>query len=145
VGHIPIPRIRTYPSSVTKTSNIYNIRFPGGLNFSRQLLVSDFGTEGNMNAADSQLRVPDGAADDPKTFEIARVLVAHGGQHVTLRVDVWKKPAAWAIVSANLARHFVNNYEQEAGLNRGARLEHFKAQFQAEMDSATNTPTGFVI
>jgi hypothetical protein len=98
-----------------------------------------------MSAADNQLRIPDGAVDDPKAFEVARVWVAHGAEHVTLRFDAWKKPAAWGIVLADLMRHLVNAYEQDMGLDRGATFQQIKAEFEAEIESPTDRPTGSVI
>jgi Domain of unknown function (DUF5076) len=73
-----------------------------------------------MSATESQLRIPDSAVDDPTAFEVARVWVAHGAEHVTLRFDAWKNPAAWGIVLADLMRHLVNAYEQDMGLDRDA-------------------------
>jgi len=98
-----------------------------------------------MSAADGQLRIPDGAVDDPKAFEVARIWVAHGAEHVTLHVGAWKKPAAWGIVLADLMRHLANAYEQDAGLDRNATLQQIKAEFQAEIDSPTDSPTGSIV
>ena len=47
-----------------------------------------------MGAEDGQLVIPDAAREDLKSAEVARVWVAKQGQHVSLRVDVWKDPAA---------------------------------------------------
>ena len=77
---------------------------------------------GHMSATESQLRIPDSAVDDPQAFEVARVWVAHGAEHVTLRFDAWKNPAALGIVLADLMRHLVNAYEQDMGLDRDATL-----------------------
>jgi len=93
-----------------------------------------------MNAAKIELPFPSTAANDPKAIEIARMWVAHGEQHVAIRVGVWKKPEAWGIVLADLAKHLASAYEQHVGLNRDATLEQIKAKFEAEMDSLTNDP-----
>jgi hypothetical protein len=98
-----------------------------------------------MAAAESELRIPNNAMDDPRAFEIARMWVAHGGQHVSIRVGVWKKPEAWGIVLADLAKHLASAYEQHVGLNRNAALEQIKVKFQAEMNSLTDDPTRFLM
>jgi hypothetical protein len=41
-----------------------------------------------MNPASRQLQIPDRTTGDPKAFEIVRVWVAHGEQHVAIRVVV---------------------------------------------------------
>jgi hypothetical protein len=75
-----------------------------------------------MNAANSQLQIPDRTASDPRALGIARVWVAHGEQHVAIRVGVWTKPEAWGIVLADLAKHLASAYEQHAGLSRDVTL-----------------------
>ena len=97
-----------------------------------------------MSATESQLRIPDSAVDDPKAFEVARVWVAHGAEHVTLRFDAWKNPAAWGVVLADLMRHLVNAYEQDMGLDRNATFRQIRAGFEAEIDPPTDKPTGSV-
>jgi hypothetical protein len=98
-----------------------------------------------MSAAEIELPIPRTAADDPKAIEIARMWVAHGEQHVAIRVGVWKKPEAWGIVLADLAKHLASAYEQHVGLNRDATLEQIKAKFEAEMNSLTEDPTRFLM
>ena len=68
-----------------------------------------------MNAAKIELPFPSTAANDPKAIEIARMWVAHGEQHVAIRVGVRKKPEAWGIVLADLAKHLASAYEQHVG------------------------------
>jgi hypothetical protein len=94
-----------------------------------------------MNAAKIELPIPSTAADDPKAIEIARMWVAHGEQHVAIRVGAWKKPEAWGIVLADLAKHLARAYEQPVGLNRDAALEQIKAKLEAEMNSLPEDPT----
>jgi hypothetical protein len=57
-------------------------------------------SRGDMNRANGQLQIPDRTTDDPRAFEIVRVWVAHGEQHVAIRVGAWKKPGSWGIVLA---------------------------------------------
>ena len=63
-----------------------------------------------MSQAD-QLRIPDAARTDAKSFEILRVWVARQDQHISMRTGVWEDPASWGVVLADLARHIANGYE----------------------------------
>lgn len=93
--------------------------------------------------ADSdQLLIPDAAKTDPKSFELLRVWVANKGQQVTLRAGVWKDPAAWGLILADLARHVANSYQQDEGLDRVRTLQRIKAALDAELGSPTDEPTG---
>ena len=93
-------------------------------------------------AHSDQLLIPDAAKNDPRSFDVLRVWVANKGQHVCLKVGVWNDPAAWGIMLADLARHIVNSYEQDAALDRLQTLQRIKAAFDAEMKSSTDTPSG---
>jgi hypothetical protein len=96
--------------------------------------------------ADSdQLLVPDAAKTDPNSFELLRVWVANKGQHVSLRSGVWKDPAAWGIMLADLARHVANSYEQDAGLDQLKALQRIKAGLDAELGSPTDQPSGHIV
>jgi hypothetical protein len=89
-----------------------------------------------------QLLIPEAAREDPKAFELLRVWVANKGQHVSLRVDVWKDPAAWGIVLADLARHVANSYQQDTGHDRLGTLKRIRAALDAELGSPTDEPSG---
>jgi hypothetical protein len=93
-------------------------------------------------ADNDQLPIPDAARKDPKSFEVLRVWVANQSQHVSLRADVWKDPAAWGIMLSDLARHVANSYQQGAGLDRLETLHRINAAFNAEMGSPTDKPSG---
>jgi len=93
--------------------------------------------------ADSdQLLIPNAAKTDPKSFELLRVWVANKGQHVSLRAGVWKDPAAWGLMLADLARHVANSYQQDAGLDRLKTLQRIKAALDTELESPTDEPSG---
>lgn len=93
--------------------------------------------------ADSdQLLIPDAAKTDPRSFELLRVWIANKGQHVSLRVGVWRDPAAWGIMLADLAKHIVNSYAQDMALDRLKTLQRIKAAFDAELAKPTDDPTG---
>ena len=91
-----------------------------------------------------QLIIPSPAKTDPSSFELLRVWVANKGQHVSIRVGVWKDPAAWGIVLADLARHIANAYESDAGLSQAETLSRIKTGFEAELSSETDRPLGKV-
>jgi hypothetical protein len=95
-------------------------------------------------ANSDQLVVPGAAQTDPSSFELLRVWVANKGQHVSLRTDVWKDPAAWGVMLADLARHVANAYAREAGLDQAKTLQRIKAAIDAELGSPTDVPTGRV-
>jgi hypothetical protein len=88
-----------------------------------------------------QLHIPDATKTDPKSFELLRVWVANKGQHVSLRAGVWKDPAAWGIMLADLAKHIANSYQDE-GLDRLETLHRIKAAFDAEWASPTDEVSG---
>jgi len=99
-----------------------------------------------MTEADSQLGIPPAAMRDHKAFEVLRVWVAEGGQHVSLRTAVWDDPAAWGILLADLARHIVNAYAQEnTDLTAAEVFARIKAGLNAELGSPTDTPTGRIV
>jgi hypothetical protein len=91
------------------------------------------------------LDIPDAVRSDPDSFELLRVWIAHGGQHVTLRTGGWDDPAAWGIMLADVARHVANAYHQEKGLDRAASLERIKAGLYVEFESPTDEPTGGLV
>jgi hypothetical protein len=89
-------------------------------------------------AQSDQLRVPESAKTDPKSFELLRVWVAHQDQHISLRVGVWDDPAAWGVMLADLARHIANAFEKVENRDPVKVLEQIRAGFDAEMQ----TPAG---
>jgi len=90
-----------------------------------------------MSYPKDELAVPPTAVEDAKSFEIARVWVASGAQHVRLRTDVWPDPAAWGIVLAELARHVALAYHQTEDHAIEDVLERLLAGFQSELESPT--------
>ena len=59
-----------------------------------------------------ELPMPRSALTSHSAFEIARIWVAGGGQHVALDASVWEDPAAWGIALVDLARHIARAYEK---------------------------------
>ena len=95
-------------------------------------------------AQSDQLRVPDPARTDPKSFELLRVWVAHQDQHISLRVGVWEDPTAWGVMLADLARHIANAFEKVENRDPVKVLESIRAGFEAEIESPVDPVHGEV-
>jgi len=91
-----------------------------------------------------ELAPPPACSADPKSFEIARLWVANGAQHVVLRTDVWPDPAVWGIVLADLARHVALAYQRKDGHDLEDVLERVLAGFHTELESPIDGPAGGV-
>ncbi len=89
-----------------------------------------------------ELRIPDIAKPDRNSFEILRVWVNNQGQHLSIRTRVWKDPAYWGMMLADLARHIANAYLQDEGLEPLATLERIMAGLDAELSSPTDEVSG---
>ena len=68
--------------------------------------------------------------------------MANKEQHVSLRAGVWKDPAAWGLMLADLARHIANSYQQDEGFDRFNTLQRIKTALDAELASPTDEPSG---
>jgi uncharacterized protein DUF5076 len=90
-----------------------------------------------MSYPKDELPAPTAAVEDARSFEIARVWMAGGAQHVRLRADVWPDPAAWGIVLAELARHVALAYHQREDHAIEDVLERVLAGFQSELEFPT--------
>ena len=88
------------------------------------------------------LEIPPVAQADPKAVEVARVWVALGNQHVSLRPDVWEDPAAWGIVLVDLAKHVANAHYETSGRDPSQTLQRIRAGFDAEWGHGTDAPVG---
>lgn len=93
-------------------------------------------------AETNQLAIPDAARKDPKAFELLRVWIANGDQHVSLRAGVWADPAAWGIMLADLAKHVTKSYEQDEGRDSIKTFQRIKDALNAELASQTDKPSG---
>ena len=87
------------------------------------------------------LDIPPAVARDSQAVEIARIWAGGGGQHVSLRADVWADPAAWGVLLVDLAKHLANAYGA-TGRDPADSLSRIKAGFDAEWSHATDAPTG---
>ena len=45
-----------------------------------------------MTLTRKELPIPPGAIDAPEGFEIARIWIAEGKQHVSLMTEIWEDP-----------------------------------------------------
>lgn len=93
-------------------------------------------------AQSDQLRVPDPARTDPKSFELLRVWVAHQDQHISMRPGVWDDPGAWGMMLADLARHIANSLETYENLDAVEALESIRAAFEAELENPSDALAG---
>ena len=93
---------------------------------------------------DGELPIPPKAVPSCSAFELARVWVADGGQHVSVATGVWEDPAAWGIMLVDLARHIANAYAGAEGMRQSDALERIKEGFDAEWSAPTDEPTGGV-
>jgi Domain of unknown function (DUF5076) len=91
-----------------------------------------------MSYPKDEMVPPPAAIQDAKSFEIARLWVAGGAQHVALRSDVWPDPAAWGIMLADLARHVALAYHQKDNHDVEHTLERVLAGFHTELESPTD-------
>ncbi len=89
-----------------------------------------------------QLRVPEPARTDPKSFELLRVWVAHQDQHITLRVGVWEDPTDWGVMLADLARHIANAFENAENRDPVKVLERIQAGFEMGIKSPGDSIQG---
>ena len=90
----------------------------------------------------NQLRIPDEARNDRKSFELLRVWIANQEQHISLRAGIWDDPAAWGMMLADLAGHIANAYEQSEGRDRADVLAQIKAGLEAEWRTPTDELAG---
>src|SRR5437764_9847456 len=89
----------------------------------------------------TELQIPDAAKKDSDAMEILRIWIAGGSQHVSLKPGVWKDPAAWGLMLADLAKHVANAYAAD-GMDRAQALRRVYQGLQVEMESPTDEATG---
>jgi hypothetical protein len=90
----------------------------------------------------ASLVIPPLAKADPQAIEIARVWLAAGNPHVSLRPDAWEDPAAWGLLLVDLAKHLALGYHQATGRDPDHTLKRIREGFDAEWSHATDAPTG---
>lgn len=93
----------------------------------------------------NELVIPPAAAQDPEGIELTRIWAALGKQHVTLATGVWKDPAAWGLMLADLARHIANAYAVSDGRSSSEVLARIRVGLDAEWNTPTDAPTGNIL
>ena len=93
-------------------------------------------------AQSDQLRVPEPARTDAKSFELLRVWIAHQDQHISLRVGVWEDPEAWGRMLGDLARHIAASFELSEKRNPVEVLDLIRNGFDHEMESPVDEIKG---
>ena len=88
------------------------------------------------------LDMPPVAARSHCAIEVARVWIADGAQHVTLRPEAWEDPAAWGLLLVDLARHVAHGFAQVRGADVADTLARIREGFDTEWDSPTDTLQG---
>ena len=98
-----------------------------------------------MAAHPHEMMIPPAAATDRQAFEILRVWVGQGRQHVSLSPNTWDDPAACGLMLVDLARHVANAYEQNGRMKSAAALDRIKRGLDAEWNSPTDAPRGSLL
>ena len=93
-------------------------------------------------ADSTQLRVPDAARNDRRSFELLRVWIADGEQHISLRAGIWDDPQAWGVMLADLAGHIAIIFEQSGTLGREEALAGIREGFEAELAHPSDELSG---
>ncbi len=93
----------------------------------------------------NELAIPPQASRDKASFELLRVWIANGGQHVSLRPGTWQDPFMWGMFLADLARHIVNAEQQvQDSLDPEDFLERMLEGFDSELNAPTDEAEGEV-
>jgi hypothetical protein len=100
------------------------------------------GKDNGIGRQDGELEIPNAALADPKSSEMIRAWVAQEGTHCSLRVGVWKDPAPWGMLLADLVRNVANAHEESEGRDSLKTIQRIREGFNVEMDSPTDEPKG---
>lgn len=90
-----------------------------------------------MKKDKQELPVPATLDQATRAMEIARVWIVDGDQHIVLSQDLWRDPASWGLMLADLARHVANAYEAQ-GQDRKAVLLRIREALDAEWSHPTD-------
>lgn len=96
----------------------------------------------HLNEQDRALEPPRAAVAEPDGFEVLRLWVGGGRQHVALRPETWKKPELWGIVIADFARHVANALEPDDAEMRELFVSKIAEMFNQEIAKPTSEVTG---
>lgn len=94
-------------------------------------------TDMATKADERGLPIPTVVETATKAMEMARIWIVDGDQHVILSPNLWKDPAAWGLMLADLARHVASVYEAQ-GHQRAAVLGKIHEAFEVEWAHPTD-------
>jgi hypothetical protein len=100
-----------------------------------------------MGTKERELGIPPEAGADPKSWEIVRAWVAHGGLHCSISAGAWENNEAvgWGILLSDIARHAADALAKLKGQDRRAFLSEVQRVFNDELDApSAETSGGFV-
>jgi hypothetical protein len=80
---------------------------------------------------------PPGVTVDDRVFEVVRIWVVGDHQEFVIRPRVWKDPAAWGLLLADLTRHIAQAIEEHEGKELRTVIDRIKEGFDAEMSTPT--------
>jgi len=90
------------------------------------------------------LPVPPQAASAADSIELLRLwAVRESGQHIIVRHDAWKDPAAWGLALVDIARHVARAHAQE-GKDEAEVFDRILVGFRAEIESPTDEAKGSI-
>ncbi len=97
-----------------------------------------------MATKERELGIPPGAETDPKSGEIVRAWVAHGGLHCSINPGAWEKDEAigWGILLSDVARHAADALAKLKGRDRRAFLSEVQRVFNDELDAPSAETSG---
>ena len=84
------------------------------------------------------LAPPDGLAAADRALEIVRVWIVSDHQEFVIRPRVWKDPAAWGILLADLMRHIAQATVEHEGKDLHAVLARIREGLEAELAVPTD-------
>lgn len=82
-----------------------------------------------------ELPIPGLASSHSDSVEVIRVWIAQGGQHFTLRLDLWEDPAAWGLLLADIARNVAVASTKGVEADQAAALQRIKLAFDVELEN----------
>ena len=85
-----------------------------------------------------ELMAPPIVEKDPEAFEVLRIWVAFKNQHMNVRLDTFKDPAAWGILMVDLIKVIANGYKEQQGRNFEEVVSRIVAGFEAELSVSTD-------
>ena len=91
-----------------------------------------------------ELGPPPLTAADPKSTEMVRAWVAHGGLHCSLNVGVFGKDEliGWGILLSDIARHVADALAQSENRDKEQSLAAMQKVFNDELKRPTATTKG---